>query len=1849
MLTRAKAGRENAQSPRLDGDDNNAQSEKARSVMSSSSSQRASLVARQKAAEARLKRKLAQISHQVAAAEEVAARAEFEAESAAVEAEEAASTASSKRTADWINSHCARSPSPSHVQPATDLIDTRKGNSESQVEVPYFTPVRDDEHRARQRSGIHYSTRPREDILTPVEAQGLSERAAVPTTGSKPQTVGVEVSELCRLTDAVLSLAQGARPLCELPLFSGDIGEWVLFKKTFDDTSSSYSSRQNVTRLRSALRGAAREIVKSLLILCDEPDSIMKALELNFARPEQIILHEIALVRALPKMGRDSNDIFMFSAKIQNCISVIKLLNKHEYIYSPEIVHSILHKLSFYLQQKWLDFADQHCDSNQPMLELLTVFLQNEASKQARFSPHPILYSGGGGAAPMQMSRQKPSHHVGVDHRIHSNTVNTSICLFCHSDHCITTCPKFSTLSAEERWSWVRQHRLCHKCLKNNKHNWRTCKTKSCSSCNKHHHSLLHLSSPISQNSQTISYQHSLPSTSISKHVNNNVISHVKNDSVNHGITPAFHNAGNEPASSTGIDNPVTFLVKENSAARSRAYLKIVPVIVAGPCGEVHTFALLDDGSTTTLIDNELSDTLGLVGPEAPIFVGGITGSRRVNSKQVSFKIKGNNSSEFFDISNARSMPNLKLTSQSINFDDISRYQHLRDIAHELSFDQATPKLLIGICDWHLLISVENRLGSLSQPAASKTALGWVLYGGQTRLTQVNKTFFNNCETSDENDELVSLIRDYYNLDSIGIRQQEQYTAQEQRAIKIVEQTTRRLANGRFEVGLPWREDDPQVPDSYYLALSRLNSLTRHFMRDNNYLDLYSTNIGAYVEKDYAEECLDSHQAPAENNRRWYLPHFGVTNINKPGKLRIVHDAAAQSQSTSLNSLLLPGPDMLQSLLGILLRFREGQVALTGDIREMFPQIKIRNKDRDCQRYLWRACSSEPVKEFRMSSLIFGASCSPFIAIYIKNRNAREFESQFPEATNAIIKNHYMDDYLGTFDDVDQAARVAAEIVNVHSRCGFEMRSWVSNNPEALKLLPLNLIKQDTEEVNLSLESIGLRVLGMHWLPRADVFIFKINFSQPNLETLTKRHVLKDLMKVFDPLGFLCPIVTSGKILFQRTWQLVKAWDDILPSNERSLWGEWYNSVASVKTLSIPRPYFNTTGACTRELHIFTDASNQAYSCAAYWRFLYADDSVKIAFIMSKSRVAPLKPVSVPRLELQAALLGVRMARTILEQQSFKPSKRYFWCDSRTVLAWIRGATSDANTFVRNRIGEIAELTLVHEWFWIPTEANVADDATRGSTKGVESLERWLKGPDFLLSNVISITEPSDHTSNSSLKLNELSSFPVNVASLKPFNIIANPDRFSSWPRLLRSTARAHQFLRLLRQKATSCTRKGLYPLHAYDLKNAEIHLLRHCQEDLSPNQLKNLPSKLDAEGLLRLDGRIARASGVPESMKQPVILNGKHHISRLLVKHYHVWAGHGGRELVVNEIRQRYWITRLRPTVRAVAASCQICRNRKAAPFIPPFADLPEDRLLHHNRPFSVTGLDYFGPVEVTIGRRREKRWIALFTCFSSRAVHLEIVSSLSADSAIMALRRFMARRGCPIKVYSDNGTAFIGANRQIKREWQSQQSHVQDFAVTRQIDWHFLPPAAPSMGGVWERLVGCVKRTLASVLRERAPREEVLSTLLLEAESIVNSRPLTHVSVEVDDAPALTPNHFLIGQSSTLPGPVDLTEEDLIRRVSWKKVLRLADHFWKRWVKEYLPVINPRRQRNLSTGIDNLAVGDIVIICDVNAPRGLWPKGKVSKVYTGKDGVVRVADVTTVSGVLKRPVRKLVKLAVA
>ncbi|KAL0822298.1 hypothetical protein ABMA28_004406 [Loxostege sticticalis] len=1432
-----------------------------------------------------------------------------------------------------------------------------------------------------------------------------------------------------------------------------------------------------------------------------------------------------------------------------------------------------------------------------------------------------------------------------------------NVCLFCQHEHQLTNCQKFIALTVDDKWRFIKDNKICHRCLQKVPHNFRFCKRNKAgctiATCNLKHHTLLHNDNFVRSahvNEQT----QSEPTT----------VSNVKQV---HGCTDAeqVHLAFND----TPVDPTL------------RPLLKVVAVTVSGPAGSLNTFALLDDGSTATFIDADIASQIGAEGPEGQVHLDCVGGLSKDSAVQfVDFEIKGRSSSQSFLIKHARSIKNLGLLTQSATRDSLRKHRHLADLVEVLCYDAATPTLIIGIDNWHLITASEVRKGTKSQPVAIRTPLGWVLFGfSSSRTKPVETTYHVSSYTQDDPQrELEALIKDQYRLDSIGIVKYEPRSADDQRALSILENTAQRLPKGRFQVGLLWKADDLPVPDSYPLAFSRFRSLELKMSKDPEYAKRYRLNIHDTLAKGYAEECT---APPQPTSVCWYLPHFGVINPNKPTKLRVVHDAAAKVKGVSLNSMLLPGPDLLQPLLGILMRFREGKIALTADIKEMFPQVKIRECDRDAQRFLWRDEPKGPIKIYRMSSMIFGACSSPATAIYIVNKNASQFREEFPEAVHAITSDTYMDDYIGSLDtSVENAAQLAAEIVEIYRRGGFEMRGWVSNELGALSQLPKELLSDlslDERCVDLgSLESTFTRTLGLIWRPFKDVIGF--NFAPKDHDHLTKRVVLAEVMRIYDPLGILAPIVVRGRILFQNLWRKNIEWDERLSESDQVVWRAWLECHKSILGLRVPRCY-NLDDFIDLELHVFCDASELAHAAVAYWRFTLSDGTTKLALIASKARVSPLKPASIPRLELQGALIATRLATKVCEVHRLKPSRRIFWCDSMTVLGWLRSDARNYKPFVAHRVGEILENTVLDEWHWVPTEHNVADDATRGKS----SIEpRWLSGPEFLLAPASEWPSEPEVATPTTLGQEELkpsfrhhhipSKHPSSVVEIinrinahqLPLPVVADITHFSSWIRLVRATARIHQFVASIFrnrdhifQNSWRLSRPNNFasatapaPLDAEDIIRAERHILGWSQLSAFGEELhcltlgKPVPKKsrlavlspVLKDGLLRLAGRTSAVTD-----RQPVILDGKEPAVRLLILRYHTKFAHANTETVINELRQEYWVIGLRNAVRSVVHKCQLCKLLKSPTLQPPMGDLPEARLAHHRRPFTFTGIDYFGPLTVTIGRRHEKRWVALFTCLVTRAVHLEIVASLSADSAVMCLKRFIARRGTPSELFSDNGTSFVGANRELKALYQAA---VPQFAADQKITWRFIPPSAPFMGGAWERLIRSVKTALKVTLRERAPREEVLSTLLAEAEAIVNSRPLTHISPEPEWPEALTPNHFLFGDSSgrVFPGE-NLTDAVLVGRSGWRKALRLSDHFWRRWVTEYLPTLAPRRVRGTDVAVK---VGDPVLIGDGELPRGTWPRGVIAALYPGRDGVVRVVDVRTPGGILKRPLKKIVPL---
>ena len=350
--------------------------------------------------------------------------------------------------------------------------------------------------------------------------------------------------------------------------------------------------------------------------------------------------------------------------------------------------------------------------------------------------------------------------------------------------------------------------------------------------------------------------------------------------------------------------------------------------------------------------------------------------------------------------------------------------------------------------------------------------------------------------------------------------------------------------------------------------------------------------------------------------------------------------------------------------------------------------------------------------------------------------------------------------------------------------------------------------------------------------------------------------------------------------------------------------------------------------------------------------------------------------------------------------------------------------------------------------------------------------------------------------------------------------------------------------------------------------------------------------------------------------------------------------SGHFGQEYVLSLIRDHFWNIQARVSVRRVVRSCFDCKRRCQLPYVQKMADLPPDRITPDKPPFTFAGIDCFGPFVVKRGRSLVKRYGILFTCLKIRAVHIEVMHSMSTDSFVDSIRRFIARRGRPEIIGSDNGTNFTSREKEIRNvilQWN--QMNIHEFLVQRNVQWIFNPPTASHMGGVWERVIRSVRKVIGALLKKQIINDEGIATLMCEVEAIINARPLTKVSDHPRDMNALTPNYLLIMKANQSFPPGVFSKSDQYSQRRWRQVQYMAELFWKQWVKEYLFQLR-QKWNNVER---NMAVGDIVHVIDQKVPRGEWPLGKVIEVNCGRDGLVRSARVKTKRSTFLGPTNKI------
>ena len=990
-------------------------------------------------------------------------------------------------------------------------------------------------------------------------------------------------------------------------------------------------------------------------------------------------------------------------------------------------------------------------------------------------------------------------------------------------------------------------------------------------------------------------------------------------------------------------------------------------------------------------------------------------------------------------------------------------------------------------------------------------------------------------------------------------------------------------------------------------------------------------------------------------------------------------------------------------LFDVLIKFRTKVIALTADIEKAFLQIGIRQEDRDFLRFLWYddpQSANRSVVQLRYARLPFGLRPSPAVLGSVLLQHVSSYQEKNPEIVK-VLKGLFVDDLSTGGETVDKAYEIYQQAKQVMKEGNFNLRKWNSNSKELIERIRTSegevttrgsdpkLSEEDQSYVQscigLSAENETVKILGLLWNSSSDEICYDFTEITELAKTIpaTKRSLLKLTAKIFDPLGILSVFTVKMKAMFQSLCVQKVAWDEELQGSARLEFNAFLFKLQQLSKVRIPRCLFNELSIRSFQIHGFSDASEQAYACVVYLRTEYENGQVDCRIIASKARVAPIKQVTIPKLELMGALLLAELMHTIRNVllQELYPEKitSFYWVDSLVALCWVKNS-KPWKQFVRNRVLKILELTDRSQWRFCPSVLNPADLPSRGVCgKDLSRNVFWIEGPEFLKQRceLWPFIETTDNEANEIALQEEAKNSHVITHALSSssdvLNIqsLVNIERFGSKRKLLSTLAWVFRFVESCKASLNNKKLQLSEELRNEEIERAEYKLLSYIQrEEFSeefeflrgkmvtkpPLKVKQFNLFLDNNNVIRERTRIINAS-VSDYTKMPILLHPRNWYSKLVIKEYHDIVLHSGVRDTLNAIRQRYWILKGREAVKKFKRLCTVCSWIDRLTIKPTMApELPDSRV-DDGPPFTNTGLNFAGPLLVkdknSSCKELSKSYICIYSCFSTRAVHLELVDSLNVSSFFRSFRRFCARRGLPRKLYSDNAKTFKAAAKEIKQILNSKS--VKGMMVNKGVDWEFIVPKSPWRGGAWERLIRSVKRSLHKVVGRAQLSFDELNTLLVEIESVINSRPLTYIYDDTEGVTyPLTPSQLIYGRNVTLAPnesylAVVSTHETLTKRLKYHR--KLLSEFSKRWKNEYLPSLREILNRN-ERNENIVSLGDIVIVKNEQTKRSFWKVAKVVELIPSRDGKIRSVKlkVATENGTtyLERPLQCLVPLEV-
>ncbi|XP_055714803.1 uncharacterized protein LOC129808922, partial [Phlebotomus papatasi] len=1291
-------------------------------------------------------------------------------------------------------------------------------------------------------------------------------------------------------------------PQIDLPVFTGNISDWQEFHDLFSSTihtKDELTIAEKFQYLKSSLSGEPARLLKNLAVTDANYNEAWDTLVKRYNKPRNIVFDHIKTFFAQSKkVVTNPKELRQAFNTFEQVIKAMDALNTTTR--DPWLIHTAMEALDPETKSLWsrtplanniptwtefMEFLESRCDSCESCYDG-----KSESKPTKNFSAPKVN--------PTQKF-SKPSSSGKSSTQSTPSTLVTTVeegkkCLICSAEyHHISQCTLFLNSPPNRRIELTKENKLCLNCLQPS-HGVRDCRSSWCRKCNLKHNTLLHEAYQSTDKSHLNSQEVPVPKAGSSTQPQSNAL-------INHVALPIQVNR--------------------------HTILPSVQVLVTGQDGlKYKCRALLDSCSQTNSVSRNFANKLAL--PLKDSHVGAIKGIGSIctNTPQ-------SITAEIEDKNNIISMVLEFLVLEHITDDQPAvevkiQYQIPSHVTlADPDFGKPGPiDMLLGA---DVFMSVLRSRKVAGSPTLQETAFGYIVAGcfesHSESISSISRLITCLCATEDTS--LNTQMEKFWTLEEV--KAQKPLSVEEQKCEAHFALCTSRNSEGRYVVRLPTREDLQNLGDSRYLAEKRFRCIERRLQRDENLYIQYRDFMRQYESLGHMRKLPEGYTSPKP---AVYLCHHPVIKESTSTPVRVVFDASAKTTSgKSLNSVLLVGAKTQDDLFEILLRFRQHNVILKADIQKMYRQIIIHEEDQNMQRILWRETPQQPLQTYLLSTVTYGTASAPFLATRCLQQLVTDEGQHFPCAAPVVERDFYVDDLLTGTSDVESALLLRQELISMLQRGGFSLKKWSSNSSEIMSQIP----QEDHEKSSsLSMGEESVKTLGLNWTPNSDCFRFTTTEFH---SSITKRTILSDMAKMFDPLGLLAPVTISAKILMQSLWEIQTDWDSTLDAEVCEKWLDYQSSVInSVNNIKVPRKFTSFENPKSVQLFAFSDASERAYAACVYVRSIDNENNVSSRLLCAKTKVAPLKQVSLPRLELCGAVLLKRLVEKVISALSTPISEIHAFTDSMIVLCWINAESRRWQTFVANRVSEIQNTIPATNWHHVTSKENPADLASRGvSAVDLTQDSLWWNGPSWITSSELNFEATEiELPDDAYLEMRHNVSL---VTTQNDFSELIG--RVSSLPKLVRIVAYCRRFiLNTYRTYKKQKTMSGC--LSPGELSQARITIVRHVQKESFPedyqnlsknnvvsrqSKLRNLNPFLDETGLIRVGGRIRHAD-VRYDYKHPAILPPHHHITRLLALESHHSTLHGGAQMTLSHMRQNYWSLRGIDVTKRTVRECVPC-----------------------------------------------------------------------------------------------------------------------------------------------------------------------------------------------------------------------------------------------------------------------------------------------------------------------------------